>query len=381
MRLGIDASNLRGGGGVTHLVGLLEAAQPREHDISEIIVWGGKRTIAQLPQRPWLRPVEEPLLNGLLPARIYWRMLRLPRLARDQCDVLLTPGGGLGKSTKPVVTMFRNMLPFEPTERRRYGWSWMSLRLMLLRPVQLNGFRHAAGVIFLNEYARSKVAPAIGSSDGLAVIPHGIDDSFRSPPRPQRPITSYSTQAPFRLLYVSIVDVYKHQWSVARAVAMLRREGLPVAIDFYGPAYPPALHRLERVLEEVDPKRDFIRYRGPAKPVDLPELYRSTDAFVFASTCENMPNIVIEAMAAGLPIASSNRAPMPEVLGLDGGVYFNPEEPSSIAAAVRTLVTDCTRRAHIARMSYDRAQAFSWERCARETLDFVATIGRSARLT
>ena len=72
---------------------------------------------------------------------------------------------------------------------------------------------------------------------------------------------------------------------------------------------------------------------------DLPSLLAGADLFVFASSCENMPNTLVEAMAIGLPIACSDRGPMPEVLR-DGGVYFDPENPESIAAAIETLIRD-----------------------------------------
>lgn len=377
MRLGIDASNLRAGGGITHLVGLLREANPLEHGIGSIIVWGPSGTLARLIERPWLTKVEVPSLNRSLPARAYWRMFQLPGLAEQYCDVLLSPGAGFARGTKPVVTMFRNMLPFEPRERRRYGWSWMSLRLLLLRPLQLRSFRRAAGVIFLTDYAQSKVTAEAGRLNGrTAVIPHGIDEAFKSPPRPQRSLASYSNEHPFRLLYVSIVDVYKHQWTVARAVAELRREGLPVSLDLFGPAYAPALEQLNPVLEEVDPAAHFIRYHGAVKTAELPQLYHSADAFVFASSCENLPNILIEAMAAGLPIACSNRPPMPEVLGKEGGVYFDPEDVRGTTKALRELVTDVKLREGFARVSYGRAGGYSWKRCASETLGFVGRIGQ-----
>ncbi|MFN2509388.1 MAG: glycosyltransferase family 4 protein [Chthoniobacterales bacterium] len=380
MRLGIDASNLRAGGGITHLVGLLREANPQEHGISRVTVWGSSSTVAQVVAKSWLRQVEVPALNGALPSRTWWRRAELPRLAAADCDVLFSPGGGLITKIRPVITMFRNMLPFEPLERRRYGCSWMFLRLLLLHDAQLRSFRRAAGVIFLTEYAKSKVTTQAGRLHGCtAVIPHGIEESFRCSPRPQAAISEYSEQRPFRLLYISIVDVYKHQGTVARAVAQLRTEGLPLSLDLIGPAYPAALEGLKRVMQEVDATGSFIRYGGPVASADLPQLYRSADAFVFASSCENLPNILIEAMAAGLPIACSDRLPMPEVLGSDAGIYFNPEDVASIAAAVRNLVSDAALRERLAWTNYERAQSYSWRRCASETFAFVSKCARDYR--
>ena len=68
----------------------------------------------------------------------------------------------------------------------------------------------------------------------------------------------------------------------------------------------------------------------------MPEYLSKSNIFIFASSCENMPITLIEGMASGLPIACSDRGPMPEVLQ-DGGVYFNPEDCKSIVFAIEKL--------------------------------------------
>ena len=62
---------------------------------------------------------------------------------------------------------------------------------------------------------------------------------------------------------------------------------------------------------------------------ELHSEYKDADLGVFASSCENLPIILIEKMASGLPIACSNKGPMPEVLG-SAGVYFDPENSYEI---------------------------------------------------
>ncbi|MGA2228428.1 MAG: glycosyltransferase, partial [Syntrophobacteraceae bacterium] len=102
-------------------------------------------------------------------------------------------------------------------------------------------------------------------------------------------------------------------------------------------------------------------------------VYLQADLFVYASSCENMPNILIEAMASSLPIACSNRGPMPEVLG-DAGLYFDPESPEQIAGAIRELMTGHEKRSECAARAYEYAKQYSWERCARDTFAFIAGV-------
>jgi glycosyltransferase involved in cell wall biosynthesis len=379
--VGIDASNLRAGGGLTHLTELLRACDPAASGFTQVIVWGGRSTLSQLEARPWLTPRPMPALDRGLIHRLLWQRSMLSKLAREAgCDVLFVPGGSYSGRFRPIVTMSRNLQPFEWRELRRSGWSWMTLRLCLLRFSQTRTLRRADGVIFLTDYAYRVVMPVLRTTQGdTVIIPHGINDRFASAPRRQIPVDHYSLAEPLRLLYVSVIEVYKHQWNVVEAVAQLRAQGVPIALELIGPAYPPALRRLEDAIERWDPRGEFITYAGPVPHTSLHEKYARSDICVFASSCENMPNILLEGMASGLPIACSNRGPMPEVLG-DAGVYFDPEIPSDIARALRELIDSSELRARLAHRSFERVRIFSWSRCAKETFGFLARVaGRRSR--
>lgn len=372
MRLGIDASNIRVGGGVTHLAELLRTVDPPTYGFSQVIVWSGQATLNRIEDSPWLTKSYQSIIDKGLPYRTFWQRFVLSRLARmAQCDVLFVPGGSYAGDFHPVVAMSRNMLPFEWRELQRYGCSLTSFRLMLLRWRQSRTFRQADGLIFLTQYARDGVMRVIKTNAGKTKsISHGIDERFNCPPREQLAIEGYSTARPFRILYVSIIDEYKHQWQVAEAVAQLRNSGLPVALELVGPAYPPALAKLNETLDRVDSARVFVRYVGAIPHEELHARYAGAELCLFASSCENMPNILLEGMVSGLPIACSNRGPMPEILG-DAGVYFDPENPEDIARALRELIQFPELRARLAQASFNRSKAYSWERCAAETFEFL----------
>jgi len=376
MILGIDAFNLRAGGGVTHLVELLRAADPRVHGFDQVIVWGGAATLAKVADRDWLHKAHEPLLDRGLPSRVFWQLFRLKRLAlQSGCGVLFVPGGSDASRFRPIVTMSQNMLPFEWHEMRRFGWSLSTLKCLLLRWTQSCLFRKADGVMFLTQYARDAVLKVAGTLRGKSVIiPHGINPRFLLCPRPQRPSSEFCDAKPCRVLYVSIVDVYKHQWQVVEAVAQLRSEGVPVVLELVG---PPAegMNRLNDTLNRVDPESAFSTYRGAVPYEELDECYANADIGVFASSCENMPIILLEGMAAGLPLACSNMGPMPEVLG-NAGVYFDPENADDIARALRELIGSPDLRAKKAKAAFDRALQYSWKQCADETFHFLAEIAQ-----
>jgi glycosyltransferase involved in cell wall biosynthesis len=142
-----------------------------------------------------------------------------------------------------------------------------------------------------------------------------------------------------------------------------------------GPAFRAGLKRLTEELNRLDPSSEFVQYRGAVPYETLHNFYKEADLKVFASSCENMPNILLEAMSAGLPIACSRHGPMPEVLG-DAGVYFDPEDSHEIAEAIETLIRSPQLRARNAGIGFERAQQYSWKRCASETFAFLAECAR-----
>lgn len=378
MLLAIDASNIRTGGGVTHLVEVLRVAQPAAHGIEKIFVWACAATLARIEDRPWLEKRTDPALEGNLWERIVWQRRTLNKLIRAMgVNLLFVPGGSIVTNFHPTVTMSRNMLPFEWIELRRFGLSAMTLRLLVLRANQTASFKKADGTIFLTRYAYDAVTKLSGVLKGkTSIVPHGTDARFRLSPRPQRMLSEFSPADPFRVVYVSTIDVFKHQWAVLEAIGRLHGEGLPIRLDLYGSARASVLPRLTRAMDQVDAERKFIHYWGEVDYKDIHRCYADADICVFASSCENMPNILIESMAAGLPIACSDRGPMPEILG-QAGIYFDPENPVSIADAVRKLAMAPELRAEKAAAASLAALQYDWTRCARETFQFLADVARA----
>lgn len=380
MILGIDASNLHTGGSTTHLCEVLRAAEPARSGFGKVVVWSGAATLAQLEERAWLVKGHEPLLDGGLASRAFWQRFRLSSIVRRlDCDALWVPGGSFAGDFQPVVTMSRNMLPFEWAEIRRYGASWMFFKLLLLRLTQTRSYRRADGTIFLTRYAYGGVSSVVGTIPGKTkIVPHGVDTRFMMNPRRQRPISEYTLAQPFRMVYVSTIDAYKHHGAVAKAVGLLRNRGLPVSVDFVGGFYAPAYRRLRNVLAQVDPTGAFVHCRGKLPYRDVHSSYAQADLCIFASSCENMPNVLLEGMASGLPIACSDRGPMPEVLG-DTGLYFNPEDPDSVAKTLQRLIEAPELREQLAHASSERSREYTWKRCADDTFAFIAEVARASQ--
>lgn len=379
IHIGVDASNIRQGGGITHLSRLLSYADPETIGVERVTVWAPKKTLSALPDPTWLAKRESDWLESSLPKRGYWQQRILPKaLSAEKCSVLFSPGGTIPYSS-PVktVSMSQNMLPFEPAEAALFGvFSFMYFKLRLLRSSQGRSFARADGVIFLSRYARDRLINTLTLDPQRTVlIPHGVEPRFFRTPRRARELAECTSLTPFRLLYVSILMPYKHQIEIARAATILRKEGLALTVDFVGASWGGYGTAFESELRRLDPDGVFLRWLGEIPFEGLHLLYREADGFVFASSCENLPNIMIEAMAAGLPILSSGRGPMPEVLG-DAGCYFDPYVVDSIVAEMRRFVGDRELRERLALGASARAHRYSWKNCADETFAFVASVAQ-----
>lgn len=368
MIVGIDATNIRGGGGVTHLKELLNSLEPSRFGIKRVVVWGGATLLNALCDQQWLDKCNPSELNKGLIKRTYWQYCKLTRVVKDaECDILLVPGGRYAGNFHPVITISQNLLPFEMRELCRYGWTFFTFKLLLLRVTQSLSFKKSDGIIFLTNYAHDVVLKVTGKLHAhIKIVAHGINPRFNKKPSKQRDINYYNAEHPYRVLYVSIIDEYKHQWHVVKAIATLRQQGLPIVLDLVGPANPQSLKKLNAEIKS----QPWVSYHGAIEFNLLHQQYAKADLGLFASSCENMPNILLEIMASGLPIACSNKQPMSSILG-NAGVYFDPEKPEEIALALLTLIRSPSLRFGLAQASYARAQEYSWKRCANETFEFI----------
>ena len=85
----------------------------------------------------------------------------------------------------------------------------------------------------------------------------------------------------------------------------------------------------------------------------------------------------VEAMACGTPVISSSAGSLPEVIG-EAGVYFDPTDVGSIAAAIGALLDEPGHRDALARLAHERARRFTWDASARGLLDCFDELGHEA---
>lgn len=367
--VGIDASRNRSGGAKSHILGMLRAGDPISYGIRKVHLWSFGELLNALPDVPWLVKHNPRELERSLFHQVLWQYRSLPKEATKLgCDLLFNTDAGSVCRWCPAVVMSQDMLSYEPREMRRYGLSFGRLRLLALKYIQASSMKRAVGVIFLSNYAAMSIQRVIGKLPRVCVIPHGVGAEFRR--RSPGGLKNQTSSEAIRCLYVSNTLMYKHQWHVVRALGQLRKRGYNVVLSLVGGGKGKAQERLLEEIAFTDPQRQFVETVDFVRHEEVPVYLANADLFVFASSCENMPITLVEAMASGLPIACSNRGPMPEVLG-DGGVLFDPQVPESIANAIESIITNRDLRDSIAKRAQHLSEQYSWERCAAGTWKFL----------
>jgi glycosyltransferase involved in cell wall biosynthesis len=199
-------------------------------------------------------------------------------------------------------------------------------------------------------------------ADRIDVVPLGVTPPASVPPAAAagRPV----------VLSVSAKRPHKNLERLVRAVAAIPAARRPrLVVPGYPTPHEAELRELARTLGiEAD-----VDWPGWVDGDELERLYAAATCMVFPSLYEGFGLPVLEAMARGVPVATSGRASLAEVAG-DAALLFDPEDVDAIRAAIERLVSDEAERRRLAVAGRERAAEFTWER----TADLTAAAYRRA---
>lgn len=363
MKIVINAWSARLGGGQTYIKNLLSHL-PENADLS-VLLFAPADLLIPNDNRIHRGSTRWPVRNPLL--RAVWDKLILPSiLSREKADILFCPGGVVSTRTPVncrVVTMFRNMTPFDPISLKEIPFGIFLIRNWILKRVMLRSMRSADLTIFVSDYARSVIERLVRVKRSV-VIPHGINDIFRVN-NSQLPYPPEAPKLPY-ILYVSRFDSYKHHLEVLTGYA-----GLPLDLQIKYPlvfvggtshsTYAPV-----RALIDAKNMQERVHIVGDIKYEKLPAFYANSKLIIFASSCENCPNILLEGLASGRPTLSSNVMPMPD-FGGPGIEYFSPFDPQQICESLHRVITNTDRCDEVANAALSASEKFNWSETARAT--------------
>ena len=175
----------------------------------------------------------------------------------------------------------------------------------------------------------------------------------------------YNLKFPF-ILYVGILEPRKNIPTLIDAFYKLKKKNSPTKLVIAGKKGWKYKEIFE-TINKLNLQKDVI-FTGYVPDEDLPALYNAADLFVFPSLYEGFGLPPLEAMACGCPVITSNTSSLPEVIG-DAGIIVNPYDVDALADAMYKSLSNDGLREDMFKRGLERAKMFSWEKCARETLE------------
>ncbi|HEX2030352.1 MAG TPA: glycosyltransferase family 1 protein [Actinomycetota bacterium] len=212
----------------------------------------------------------------------------------------------------------------------------------------------------------------------VTVTPLGVDTTvFRPPPedRVAEARRRFGVQAPY-LLYVGGIEPRKNLPNLVRAFAEVA-DVVPRLVIVGGSVHwnPEGWNLLRPALEALPSGiRGRVTITGYVSEQDKIGLLGGATALVFPSRYEGFGLPVLEALACGTPVVTSNLSSLPEVAG-DEAVYVDPLDPASIAEGIRRVAEDEALRRRLREGGPRRAAGFTWERTARGTAEVLRRAG------
>jgi len=345
-RIGVNALYLIPGdvgGTEIYLRNLLDALAGID-PVNQYVVFTNRETGSDLvPSRENFVHAPQDVRASFRPGRILWEQFVLPfAIGKQRIDVLFNPG-----FTAPILCGVPMVTVFHDLQHKRHPEYFRSFDLPFWKFFLWASVRRSRGLISVSGATRDDLQRYYGAQS--QVIHHGVERAFfeiADRRQPKDYLLCASTSHPHKNLK-RLLRVHRH-----------------------APGLPPLVITGVRGFAAAEVEKlagKSVRITGWVPREELYELFRGARGFIYASTFEGFGMPVLEAMAAGVPVACSGIPPLREIAGSTVH-YFNPASDDEIRDALQRLA-DGTMPTQAAA---ERAHEFTWEKAARETLDYLS---------
>jgi len=345
LRIGVNALYLIPGGvgGTEIYLRNLLAALAEIDAVNQYVVFTNRETGAGLvPQRANFIHAPQAVTARFRPGRILWEQVVLPFEARKhRLDVLFNPG-----FTAPLICGCPMVTVFHDLQHKRHPEYFRWFDLPFWNFFLWASVRRSRGLIAVSEATRDDLQRYYGVS--ARVIQHGVERQFFEIAKKRAP-KDY-------LLCASTSHPHKNLVALLRAYE--QAAGLPYLVITGVRGF--AARQVEAAAG------NSVKITGWIPREELYELFRRARGFIYPSTFEGFGMPVLEAMAAGVPVACSDIPPLREIAGSTVH-YFDPADQTAIRSALELLAAGKLPT----EAAQQRASEFTWEKTARETLDYL----------
>lgn len=225
------------------------------------------------------------------------------------------------------------------------------------------GIKKADHIIAISQNTKNDLISKIGiSEEKITTIYQGIDHNIY---KPQKKDNLYEFDY---LLYVGSEQPRKNLESLLKAFYILKKEFKDLKLIKIGePGLSEDRRNVLKIIKKYNLEDDII-FTGYIPEIELPHYYSNAKCFVFPSLYEGFGFPVIEAMACGCPVITSNVSSLPEIAG-NAAVFVEPRDISSLVNSIRMICTDNIMRDRMIEKGLIQSKKYSWDLTAKETMN------------
>ena len=302
-----------------------------------------------------------------------WEQWKLPRAAyKEGCDVLhCTSNTGPIFSKVPLVTTLHDIIYLESISIFKKAGTWyQKLGNMYRRYFVPPVIKKSKKVITVSNYEKNRINKYFGfQDDRLTAVYNGVGEHFE---KVTNTAVLTAIKEEFNLpdkyfFFLGNTDPKKNTIGVLRAFADFNTK-YPGKYHLVMLDYDE--HELRRMLGEigVPELRVLIHLTGYVPNEKLPAIISQCEVFLYPSLRESFGIPILEGMACGVPVITSNTSSMPEIAGENTALIIDPFKPKEISQAMQTLVEDKMLAQLLTMNGIARAKDFSWKLMAENVL-------------
>lgn len=371
MIIGINAVNINSGGGIEHIINILDNLNKDFNNNNKVIIWANPKLFNILRECKLDKLNIEIINKKTYFSGVLWKFFFLYReLKKKRCDIFYALDGIAIKKFKKTIILFQNLLPFCNHEIIKYGLSLSTLKLILLRFFYFISLKNSDAAIYLSKYSKTKIENQIGRAKKSIIIPHGVSKDFLL----KKKNFLVSNRKKINFIYISSIDLYKYQWNVVKAIELFVKKNINIKLHLVGPANnETAINLLNKACYKLNAnKKKLVIIHGELNKIAIINLLKKMDAFIYASSCETFGISLLEGIASELPVFSSNMSGLKSIFGNNYVNYFNPTDHISI---YNCLNKNFFNKKKISNVNPRKLlKKFSWKEASISTIKFISNI-------
>ena len=283
----------------------------------------------------------------------------------------------LQKTGKPVVVTCHDLINFVYPENLQ-GLVHLPLVSTANWQFSVRGMQQANHIVAVSSNTARDVTQRLSiEPEKITIVPDAVDSLFR--PLPQKEVESFRQQQTISPETICLLNVgsnhpRKNVLTILKVLESLKLQGLPIYLWKIGSDFTN--EQKEFIANNKLDK--FVNYLGQPDKHTLVQAYNAADVLVSPSLHEGFGMTVLEGMACGTPVITSNVSSLPEVAG-DAAVLVDPMNVQAMVEAVCRLQNDSDYRNWLIHKGLERAKSFTWEMTAEQIAKVYekATIGEN----